>query len=99
MTLMQKEVALKVITKNVMGQEKRKDYLEAENALLLQTNDEILRLSCLTRILTSVEKKKVITSGPNKCMVLAVQEEDATHDWCSKKEFELRQYKEEHEQN
>lgn len=87
--VMQKDVAMKPMTKDIVESEKQVECWGSKKELLLQTNEKVLQCLRLTRMLVSKAKKSLVDSVPHEVIGIAVKVEDAFHKWCETELFEL----------
>lgn len=74
---MQREVAMKTITKTILKLKNRIEGSKTEKRMLLQTNDHVLQRSSSTRNHLNREKKTLVNNVPNRLIGISMKEQEA----------------------
>lgn len=88
--VVQKEVAMKPLTKTTLKLEESGKSLETEKWMLLNANEYVLSQSSLKRSLLHGDKKTLVDKVSNDFICIAVKVEDAIPKWCGIEVAELR---------
>lgn len=77
----------------IVALEERVGSLKSQNKVLLQTNEETLQRSRLSKKYFGCWKKSFVDSVPNEYIEIAVKVDDTIQNWCMNEGSELAYYK------